>query len=149
MPAHKAEQIIVAVVAKLTGLASTGANVFRGRVYELPETSLPALRIFQGTDRAAIDGGSSSFRYLDSEISVRVEAVAKTSATQIDTLLNQIRKEVTVALQADVTQGLSFVMDTSEGMADIDLDGEGDRPTGVLKMEWSILYRRLRTDPSL
>ena len=146
---HKAERILAAVVTKLTGLTTTGTNVFRGRVYDLPDTSLPALLIFQGADRPLSDGGSSSFRFLDGELSVRVEAVVKTSATQLDTLLNQIRKEVTIALQADVTQGLNFVMDTTEGTADVELNGEGDKPTGTLKMEWSILYRRLRTDPSL
>lgn len=146
---HRVEQIMVAIVGKLTGLATTGTHVFRGRIYEVPEANLPALLVYQGADQPRTDGGSSSFRYLDGDLSVQVEAAVKVPhGTQPETVLNQIRKEVTVALQADVTQGLGFVMDTNEGAAVPDLTGEGDKPTARLRMEWVIRYRRSRTDPS-
>lgn len=147
MADHRAEQIADALVTKVTGLATTGANVFRGRVHEIPEASLPALCVYVGSDVPRSDGGSSSYRYIDGDLTVMVEAVAKAS-TGVDSTLIQIRKEVTIALQADVTQGLAFVMNTEEGPATIDLNGDGDKPVGRMRMDWSIRYRRSRTDPS-
>lgn len=148
MADHKAEQILAAVLAKVTGLTTTGSRVTRGRVYDLATADLPALGVFLGPDAPRSDGGSSSFRYLDGDLTVVVEAYVKTASAQVDTQLNQIRKEVTIALQADVTQGLAFVLDTQEGAADPTLDGSGDKPAGTLRMEWVLRYRRLRTDPS-
>lgn len=147
MADHRAEQIADAVVAKLTGLVTTGASCFRARVHELPDTSLPALCVYVGTDVPRPDGGSSSFAFIDGDLTVLVEAVVKASS-DVDSALLQIRKEVTIALQADVTQGLSFVMDTQEGAASIDLNGDGDKPVGRLRMDWTFRYRRSRTDPS-
>lgn len=147
MADHRAEQIADAIVVKLTGLATTGTNCFRGRVHELPDSSLPALCVYVGADVPRSDGGSSSYRYIDGDLTVMVEAVVKASSG-VDSTLIQIRKEVTIALQADVTQGLAFVMNTEEGAATIDLNGDGDKPVGRLRMDWTFRYRRSRTDPS-
>ncbi len=142
---HRAESILSAVVTNVTGLTTTGANVFRGRVYALPDTSLPALAVYQGEDKVL---GQYSQALYDCELTVLIEALVKTSATQVDTLLNQIREQVTVALQANYTQGLSYVLNTVEGDAAApELSGEGDKPAAALRMEWRFLYRRSRTNP--
>lgn len=146
MADHRAEQIIDAVVTTLTGLTHTVDNVFRGRVHAVPEAKLPALCVYLGPDKQI---GQYSQAKIDSELTILVEALVKTADEQVDQLLNQIRKEVTVALQADYTQGLSFVLNTLEGDTDApDLSGEGEKPSAALKMEWKFHYRRSRTDPS-
>lgn len=146
MADHRAEQIIDAVVTTLTGLTQTNNNVFRGRVHAVPEVRLPALCVYQGEDKQI---GQYSQAKIDSELTILVEALVKTSAEQVDELLNQIRKEVTIALQADYTQGLSFVLNTIEGDASApELSGEGEKPSAALKLEWKFHYRRSRTDPS-
>ena len=143
---HRAEQIIDAVVTTLTGLTHTGSNVFRGRVHAVPEAKLPALCVYLGPDKII---GQYSQAKFDSELTILVEALVKTADEQVDELLNQIRKEVTIALQADYTQGLSFVLNTLEGDTDApELSGEGEKPSAALKMEWKFHYRRSRTDPS-
>lgn len=145
----RAEQIVAAFVTKLTSLATTGANVFRGRVHPVPDNKLPAILVYLGPDVPMHDdGASSSFQYLDSRLTIFVEALSKTSAAQVDTQLNQIRKEAIIALRADHTQGLAFVIDSLEGPAEPDLKGDGDKPTGSLRMEWTVLYRRSRADGS-
>jgi len=144
MADSRAENIIAAIVTAVTGLATTGANVFRGRVYELPETSLPCLCVYLGFDNPRSDGGSSSWVYIDSDLTINIEAVVKDSSAQVDTTLNQIRYEVGQALQSDITQGLAYVMNTTEGPAGVALDGGGDETVGRMRMEWTILYRRLR-----
>lgn len=144
MADHPAENILVEVVSRLTGLTTTGSHVFRGRVYELADTDLPGVCVYQGTDSPRSDGGSSSWKLVDSELSINVEAVVKSSAAQVETTLNQIRYEVAQALQEDVTQGLSYVLNTTEGSAIMDLDGTGEKIVGRMRMEWVILYRRQR-----
>jgi hypothetical protein len=79
---------------------------------------------------------------------VYIEARAKSPTAQIDTTLIGIREQVTVALQADYTQGLAYVIDTVEGDVDApELGGEGNQPVGALRMAWKFRYRRSRTNP--
>ncbi len=150
MADHRAENILVAVLDKLSTLTTTGDNTFRGRVYEIPDGELPAVCVYMGTDNPRSDSGSSGWWYIDSDLTLNIEAVAKTSSLQIDTVLNQIRFEVAQALQADITQGLSYVINTTEGTASPEIDGVGEMVTGRLRMEFTILYRRVRyTVPQL
>lgn len=142
---HRAESIVAAVLTKVTGLTTTAARAFRGRVYPLQASELPAVFVYQGPDEITqhlLQGK------LDSLLTVHVEAVAKSPTAQIDTTLNLIREEVTVALQADYTQGLAYVIDTREVGAEAPaLTGDGDAPSGTLRMTWQIHYRRSRANP--
>ena len=146
MADHRAEQIIAAVVTKATGLTTTGTRVFRGRVYPLQETDLPALTVYLGSDKPNEE--TSSYSFIDSNLTISIDAHVKSTA-QVDTTLNEIRKQVTFALQADITQGLAFVIDTVEGDAsEPELTGEGDKPIARMRMDWTIRYRRSRKDAS-
>jgi len=147
MADHRAEQILAVVATKLTGLATTGTKVTRGRVYDLPANKLPHLSIYRGGNLPA-DGADQNISVADWLLEVRVEVIVKATTT-LDTLLAQIEKEVTVALKADRTQGASFVIDTIEqGSLEPDLDAGGDQPTATMVMGFLIKYRRSLGDPS-
>ncbi len=105
---HRAEQILQAVAATLTGLPTTGANVQRARVYEA--ATLPALTIGMGADEV-VEGSDANLAFVDRLLTVQVTALVK-SAGVLDTTLNQIRSEVWQAMMADRSQGLAFVLDT-------------------------------------
>jgi hypothetical protein len=140
---HRAESILSAVVTNVTSLTTTGTRVHRGRVYAI--TDFPALSVYQGEDR--VIGQYSQAKY-DCELTVLIEALVKTSSSQVDTVLNTIREEVVEALQADYTQGLAYVLNTVEGDSSApELSGDGDQPSAMLRMEWKFHYRRSRTDP--
>ncbi len=148
MADHRAEQIVGAVITKVTGLTTTGSRVFRSRTADLQDSEVPGLVVALGPDQPRSDGGSSSWRYIDGDLTVFVEALVKeTTDTLAEQKLNLIRKEVTIALQADVTQGLSFVLNTTEGSAVPDLE-RADKVRGSMRMEFTFHYRRSRTDPS-
>ena len=66
----------------------------------------------------------------------------------VETTLNLIRKEITIAMQADHTQGLAFVIDTDELDTDYSIQPEGDKIMGIVETQWELLYRSSRTDPS-
>lgn len=147
---HRVEGIMTTVVANLTGLATTGANVVRGRVYPIEAGDLPALSVYMGPDEPIGDDGPTNVQFQDSNLEIRVTAHVKTPSTQVDTLLTQIRREVHVAMMADYTQGLSYVMNTIPlGADEPDLSGEGEQPSATMDMNWLIRYRAPILDPEV
>lgn len=142
---HRAESIVDAVVTKVTGLTTTASRVYRGRVYALADANLPALCVYMGEDKVI---GQYSQAKFDCELTVNIEAVVKASTAQVDTTLNLIREQVTIALQSDYTQGLSYVLNTTEGDASApELSGDGEQTSAAQKLEWKFHYRRSRTNP--
>jgi len=150
MADHNREQVMDAVTTIVTGLATTGANVFRARVFPQDQANLPALLVYQGEDEPILDTESQQYDFIDSVLSVIIEAWVNASSGNIDETMNLINKEVIIALQADRTQGLGFVIDTDEGVVSApELLDEGNKRTGFMTMEFFIKYRRQRTDPSV
>lgn len=147
MADHRAENILAAVVTAVTGLTTTGARVYRGRRYELDVDLSPSLCVYMGPDSPLSDEGDSPMAYLDSELTVYIEGVAKQSTTDVATTLNQMRHEVAVALNTDFTQGLAYVHNTTEGDAVLDVAAETDKLVGRMRTEWRFLYRRQRYVP--
>ena len=99
MADHIRKQIRDAAVAALTGLASTGSNVFTGKISPLKQAELPALLIFLNGDEGS-DGAQNAGATADHAGVLRVEGVAAANDDTID-LLDQIAAEVEVALFAD------------------------------------------------
>lgn len=149
MADHRAEQILAAIVTKLTTpplVTVPAANVDRGRGEEIPAEKTPALRVLMGQD-AIVDPWA--YALLDSELDVGIEARAHDSATNLETLLNRMRKEVNVALIADTTLGLAFVHAIVElGAGRPQISGELDRPAASMELQYRVKYRRSRLDPS-
>ena len=143
---HRAESIMRAVVVALTGLTTTGANVFRGRAYEVQAGEVPALLVWMGVDQVAAVHGHDQ---VDSVLTVNIDAAVREVSAQVDTRLNLIREEVTSALAADHTLGLAYVRGAQEiGADEPEIAGEGDAPVARQRLEWEVDYRRKRTDPT-
>ena len=146
MADHRVEQIMAAAQAVVTGLVTTAARVDRGRGDDIDYTKTPALRVSMGDDRI-VDPWSHSL--YDSELDLYIYSHAHSSASNIETLLNQVRKEVTIALMANQTLGLDFVHAIVEvAAARPELDGEGAKPTGRQELQFRVKYRRSVADPS-
>jgi len=146
--ASRAEVIISTIVTNLTGLTTTGTNINRGRVYTIEDTELPALSVFMGSDDPIGDNGPTNFTFQDSDLLVRIRIHVKSASTQVDTLLNLIRREVHVAMMSDYTQGLAYVINTVPlGAEEPDLSAEGEQPTAEMDLNWIIQYRAPILDP--
>ncbi len=146
MADHRAEQIAAAVTTKVTGLVTTGTNVFRSRATVIARTKLPALVVRLISEEIADESVSG---LLQRDLTIAIQGYARSAIEAgLETSLNQIRKEITIALQADPTQGLAFVIDTNEAATEYELGEEGEQSVGVIKTEWIIEYRSSRTDPS-
>lgn len=148
MADHRAEQVLAAVQAAVTGLATTQARVDRGRDDDIDATLTPALRVAMGDD-LSIDPWAQSL--VDSNLEVSVFAHVHTSAENVETILNRIRKEVTVALLAGnpPALGLSWVHAIVEvGAVMPDKNTAGAKPSGKLELKYIVKYRRSVADPS-
>jgi len=140
MPVHLHKQIRDALVAALDGLASTGANVFANRVYQLTEAELPALRISIEEEDAdeQVDG------FLAREVYFTVEACAKLSSA-LDDALDQISLEVEPVLAAGITVDSQLLTPVYTGMRMAFEDA--DIPVGVKRMRYRIQFFTWSSSP--
>lgn len=133
---------MVAIEAAITGLATTGPNVVRGKVRTV-ETP-PALSLEMGADD--VNPETSSFPRKHRELNVKVFSFVKQNDNP-DTLLNTIRSEVYAAIMADTTLGLQYVIDVDLiGDDEPELSGEADQITGRQQMNYVVSYRHSWTD---
>ena len=146
MADHKVEQILDALLPLITGLATTGTNVERGRVSKLKEATASSLSVYQGQD----DTDNYNWPSVYSNLIIYIDIHAKDSVEQIDQVLNRIRKEVNIAIMAITNLGLTFIKDIEEGGAsEPDLSGEGNKPTAMMRLTYKVEYNRSINDPSL
>jgi len=132
--AHVRKQIRDNIVTTLTGLTTTGSNVYKTRVYPIEEGKLPALLIYADSETsqiATITPPRTQMRVL----TVRVEAFVK-GVSNYDNLLDTIAEEVEEALAVDVTRN-SLAKDTRVTGFEAEFSGEGDQPvaTGSFTIE--------------
>lgn len=148
MADHRAEQILDSIQTLLTGLGVTGSNVARDRVYPIGSTIVSALSIYQGSDDPA-STDDQSWNILNSFLTFRIDIqVRLASSTVISQQLNQIRKEIVIALQGTPSLSLAFVVDLIEGSALEPIEEYGDQPIAKQSFNWTVHYERSRADPS-
>lgn len=136
---HRAESILAAVQTNLTGLATTGANIKRGRVW--PTDVRPALSIFKGEDSA----GDDSLDPLDRELSIEIHIHTKQTGNP-ETHLNSIAAEVFAAMTADISQGLAYVFNTElEGDSAPEIEDAQDLPVARMVSTWVVTYEHSAT----
>ncbi len=150
MADHLRRQIRDAAKTILTGLTTTGARVFVDRVYPLQSTDLPGLRIMTNYETI----GSTSFganRRIERQLELVVEACSKLVGEQgrtVDDQLDQIAKEVEVALANNNTLSNTCKYVQPEKF-ESDINGEADKPFGILRMTFSVFYMTALDTPDV
>lgn len=149
--AHRALQILQAIQGLLVANQSWSDDVHIQRVYSLDEDAeLPAVIVSPGDDTGLSDLGNTSIAFIDSLLAVSLVAIesAATEAALIETLLEK-RRQIHLALAADLTLGLDFVIHTRyQGAARPEIDAQGQRLIGMYEARWAVHYRMNLTDPS-
>lgn len=146
---HRAGQVLDAIVALMP---PTSKN-FKHRVLTLSgdEGELPARSIRMGEDSPVDDGdGMSNFTFIDSRLTIEIDHKLDDpdEQTALERLI-EMRRETHVALMADDTLGLAFVIGTYYGGADAPLrDAEKSLVAGVLTSRWFVHYRSNKADPA-
>ena len=151
---HREQQIINAFVAALqasTLLAIPAANVFANRSLSLAEDQgeMPAATVNEAEDVQTSDLGTDNLAFIDSLLGVEVQHFATgTSDAEVRTALSDQRRYIHVALMADDTLGLSFVIGLRYGGADrAEIDSNGALIVGSRISRWAVHYRMNKTDP--
>lgn len=104
MADHVHTQIVEALVTALTGLATTGAHVYANRLHPLAESTLPAMRL--SLDQESVEGYTLHPNpILDRRLTVVVEACVLADDGSADATVEQIQKEVEIALAAGISPG--------------------------------------------
>lgn len=145
MADHVGQQILDAIETQLTGLVTTGNNVYRSRPFPLHPSKTPALQIYPGamdpdreSDAGLKDGGIGEFWML----SVLVDVVV----TGPDSIAEEkqswkIQKEVEAILYADKSLG-GLAKDLQlTGVSAPEPNGQGSQVVLSKTMDWTILFR--------
>jgi hypothetical protein len=153
MALHRVEQILAQVRAKILGLPTTGARVYRSQAFPLDATGddndLPALLLYQGAEVI-------TEHHVPDEVTCELEVFLEAYAIQAsgaDTTLNQIRLEHTGALVTDSNGTPKLDLDFVEFMEELGADApeissELDRPALMQRASYRVVYMRNRIDPS-
>ena len=145
-----AVQVILQAHAQLAD-----ANVLQHRVLSLSDEAqeLPAISITFGDDATIDEDGASNFAFIDSlqtlVFRIVVEAAAGDEEEHAISALQDLRRGIHMALMADRSQGLAWVIDTRYGGADPPvISRESERLCGSLDCRLTVHYRMNIADPA-
>jgi hypothetical protein len=142
--AHLRQQIRDAIETTLTGLTTTGSNVFIQRTEPLETSKLPALVISTPTDERTGFAGMGPPRTFIRELTVQIEAYAHQS--NVVDLLDTIAAEVETAICADPTLG-GLCKDLFITSSEMSLSGESAQPSGINTMQFTVIYHHRENTP--
>ena len=146
MANHIRQQIREYFGTNLTGLSTTGSNVYESRVYPLENAKLPALIIYTKSETSEpIVIGTD--RVMSRELSVVVEGYAK-ATSDFDDTIDTISKEVEQAIAADRTLD-GKAKDTYLESTEIEFNGEGEKPLGYVSLTFLTNYYVKEKNPDI
>lgn len=143
---HVRKQFRQAVALVVTGLATTGANVFQSRAYRLDANQLPALRVYtEGEEAQPLTIHTPEVR--QRTVTIVVAGVQKKLDTLEDTL-DAISAEVEAALSSVVTVGAQKVPLVYLG-TEVSVEDEGDFPTGEIQLRYQATLFNVANTPDV
>ena len=141
--AHLRQSIRERIATDVTGLTTTGSNVFQSRVYPIEDSKLPCLLVYTTSEDSEVTEMASP-RPMTRTLNVVVQGVV--GATTPDDTLDLISKEVEVALAGDVTIN-SLANNSFLSSTEIEFNAEGAKPIGTVILNYIVEYRNLDNNP--
>ena len=135
--AHKRQSIRERVASTLTGLTTTGSNVFQSRVYPIENTKLPCLLIYT-REETSEPLTTNPPRAIEKVLSLVVEGYVKAN-TNFDDTIDTICEEVEEALFTDRLIN-DLALDSFLVNTEISYNGDSDNPLGIVVMTFQITY---------
>ena len=135
---HVRKQIRDAVATALTGLTTTGTNVFKGRYFSMQTPKLPALLVYATNEDAELSIMGSS-RGSDRVLTLVVEGYA-ISKTIVEDTLDQIAVEVEEAMASDYTLS-GLTRDVRYTGFELDANADPEQTVAVIRLIFDIKYR--------
>ena len=146
MANHIRQQIRERAGTVLTGLTTTGSNVFETRIYPLSNTTLPALAIYTKNETSEPIVISTN-RLMSRELELIVEVYVK-QTSNFDDQVDKICKEVEVAISADTTLN-GLAKDCFLQSTEIEYNTEGEQPLSYAVLTFLTNYYVQETAPDV
>ena len=138
MANHLRRQIRERIAADVTGLVTTGSNVFQSRIYPLEDAALPCLLVYSTSEESEILNQGTP-RLQARTLNITIQGVAAESS-DIDDKLDLIAKEIETALSADRDIN-SLAQDSFLTSTEIEINADGAKTVGTLRLNYQIDYR--------
>ena len=135
---HVRQTIRDNIVTAVTGLSTTGSNVYRTQIYPLEHSNLPGLCVYASVEDAAIDNMTGT-RSLERRCDYIIEAFVR-AASNYDNTMDTICAEIEAAMATDVSRG-GNAKDTVLTRSEFEYSEEGDRPMAMARLTYSVQYR--------
>ena len=144
MANHLRRQIRERAATTLTGLTTTGSNVFQSRVYPMESAGLPGLCIYTTEETVEMQSMGAT-RHVSRDLTLIVEGYATASAN-VDDTLDQIGKEIEVAMSGDITLN-DLAQDSYLSSVEITLSGDGSTGIGKITHSYTVVYQNAENAP--
>ena len=144
MANHLRRQIRERAATTLTGLTTTGSNVFQSRVYPMESAGLPGLCIYTTEETVEMQSMGGT-RHVSRDLTLIVEGYATASAN-VDDTLDQIGKEVEIAMSGDITLN-DLAQDSYLSSVEITLSGDGSTGIGKITHSYIVVYQNAENAP--
>jgi len=134
--AHYRQQIRERVATTLTGLNTTGNNVFQSRIYNIEESKLPCLCIYtvsETSEPISMSPPRSIEKVLDLVIEVYIKG--QNSATDLDAVV----KDVKTKMYSDRLIN-NLAKDSYLSTQELTYNGEGDKNIAVGVLTYQVFY---------
>lgn len=145
MSTHERQAIRDAVITQIKGTAPwrTAAQdrVVPSRVPPAVQSTLPVIHVY-ASDEEVAPSSPTDPRELRRTLQLVVEVFAAGDLPGLDAALDALALEVETALDADLTLG-GTAGDSVLSATEIGLTAAGNRPLGVVRMVYSVVYRTL------
>lgn len=149
MANHVRQQIRESLAGLLTGLTTTGSNVYQSRLKPLQANELPALLI--ATDSEKIEPqGMGVNPMLERQLNISVKVIAKAMSNLDDTLdacIKEVEQAVNASVAANTLNGL--VKETLLTDIEIDMNADSDMPTGQATLLFIASYYTQAATPDV
>lgn len=143
---HQRQAIREAVKAQLLNRTAAGARVFESRTVPFQRLELPAIAVYTLSESVEIEGTAP--RELKRTMELAIEAhVSVRPDTTVDDALDALAEEIERAMHADQTLG-GTAGDAVLSSTDVGISAEGNRPTGVVGLTYSVTYRTYAPEAS-
>ena len=144
MANHLRRQIRERAATTLTGLTTTGSNVFQSRVYPMESAGLPGLCIYTTEETVEMQSMGGT-RHVSRDLTLIVEGYATDSAN-VDDTLDQIGKEVEIAMSGDIKLN-NLAQDSYLSSVEITLSGDGSTGIGKITHSYIVVYQNAENAP--
>ena len=145
MANHLRRQIRERAATTLTGLTTTGSNVFQSRVYPMESAGLPGLCIYTTEETVEMQSMGGT-RHISRDLTLIVEGYATDSAN-VDDTLDQIGKEVEIAMSGDIKLN-NLAQDSYLSSVEITLSGDGSTGIGKITHSYIVVYQNAENAPN-